>query len=153
MEPIRQVWGDNKREEVVARHLANLAPWKFIPTPKFYFTDFHIQRVYDNGRENYIGDLEIKWLNSSSQYPAIFPFNKLQQMLIAPPYTDNAESFHRICFRFSDGLMIIPVKKLAHLQPALHTRKDTDETDLVVWVKVEEFFNYFRPIVINEGSQ
>jgi hypothetical protein len=48
--------------------------------------------------------------------------------------------------------MIVPVKKLAHLQPALHTRKDTDETDLVVWVNVEEFFNYFRPIVINEGS-
>jgi hypothetical protein len=153
MEPIRQVWGDNRREAVVAQHLTHLAPWKLIPTPKFYFTDFHIQRVYDNGRENYIGDLEIKWLNSSSQYPAIFPFNKLQQMMIAPPYTDNAESFHRICFRFSDGLMIIPAKKLAHLQPALHTRKDTDETDLVVWVNVEEFFNYFRPIVINEGSQ
>jgi hypothetical protein len=153
MEPIRQVWGDNRREAVVAQHLTNLAPWKLIPTPKFYFTDFHIQRVYDNGRENYIGDLEIKWLNSSSQYPAIFPFNKLQQMMIAPPYTDNAESFHRICFRFSDGVMIVPAKKLAHLQPALHTRKDTDETDLVVWVNVEEFFNYFRPIIINEGSK
>jgi hypothetical protein len=152
MEPIRQVRGDNKREEVVARYLVNNAPWKLIPTPKFYFTDFHIQKVYDNGRENYIGDLEIKWLNSSSQYPAIFPFNKLQQMIIAPPYTDSPDTFHRICFRFSDGLMIIPVKKLAHLQPALHTRKDTDETDLVVWVKVEEFFNYFRPRVINEGS-
>ena len=153
MEPIRQVWGDNRREAVVAQHLTNLAPWKLIPTPKFYFTDFHIQRVYDNGRENYIGDLEIKWLNSSSQYPAIFPFNKLQQMMIAPPYTDNAESFHRICFRFSDGVMIVPAKKLAHLQPALHTRKDTDETDLVVWVNVEEFFNFFRPIIINEGSK
>jgi hypothetical protein len=153
MEPIRQVWGDNRREAVVAQHLTNLAPWKLIPTPKFYFTDFHIQRIYDNGRENYIGDLEIKWLNSSSQYPAIFPFNKLQQMMIAPPYTDNAESFHRICFRFSDGVMIVPAKKLAHLQPALHTRKDTDETDLVVWVNVEEFFNYFRPIIINEGSK
>jgi hypothetical protein len=153
MEPIRQVWGDNRREAVVAQHLTRLAPWKLIPTPKFYFTDFHIQRVYDNGRENYIGDLEIKWLNSSSQYPAIFPFNKLQQMMIAPPYTDNAESFHRICFRFSDGVMIVPAKKLAHLQPALHTRKDTDETDLVVWVNVEEFFNFFRPIIINEGSK
>jgi hypothetical protein len=153
MEAIRQVWGDNRREAVVAQHLTNLAPWKLIPTPKFYFTDFHIQRVYDNGRENYIGDLEIKWLNSSSQYPAIFPFNKLQQMIIAPPYTDNAESFHRICFRFNDGVMIVPAKKLAHLQPALHTRKDTDETDLVVWVNVEEFFNYFRPIIINEGSK
>ena len=153
MEAIRQVWGDNRREAVVAQHLTNLAPWKLIPTPKFYFTDFHIQRVYDNGRENYIGDLEIKWLNSSSQYPAIFPFNKLQQMMIAPPYTDNAESFHRICFRFSDGVMIVPAKKLAHLQPALHTRKDTDETDLVVWVNVEEFFNFFRPIIINEGTK
>ncbi len=84
MEPVRQVWGDNKREEVMARTLVQYQPWRLIATPKFYFTDFHIQRVYDGGRENYIGDLEIKWLNSSSQYPAIFPFNKLQQMIIAP---------------------------------------------------------------------
>jgi hypothetical protein len=152
MEPIRQVYGDNQRENVVAQYLASILPWKFIPTPKFYFTDFHIQRIYDHGRENYIGDIEIKWLNSSSEYPAIFPFNKLQQMMIAPPYTDNADSYHRICFRFSDGLMIVPVKKLAHLQPALHTRKDTNETDLVVWVYVKDFAQYFKPIVISEGS-
>ena len=150
MEPVRQVWGDNRREEVMAKTLVQYQPWRLIPTPKFYFTDFHIQRVYDNGRENYIGDLEIKWLNSGSQYSAIFPFNKLQQMIIAPPYTDNAESFHRICFRFSDGLMLIPAKKLAHLQPQLHTRKDTDETDLVVFVHVSEFQNYFKAIVVNE---
>ena len=151
MEPVRQVWGDNRREEVMARTLVNLMPWRLIATPKFYFTDFHIQKLYDNGRENYIGDLEIKWLKSSSAYPAVFPFNKLQQMIIAPPYTDAPDSFHRICFRFSDGLMIIPAKKLAHLQPQLHTRKDTDETDLVVFVNVNDFFNYFRPIVVNEG--
>ncbi len=71
-------------------------------------------------------------------------------MIIAPPYTDNAESFHRICFRFSDGLMLVPAKKLAHLQPQLHTRKDTDETDLVVFVNVSEFQNYFKAIVVNE---
>ena len=152
MEPIRQIWSDNKREQVMANFLTGILPWKLFPTPKFYFTDFHIQRVYDNGRENYIGDLEIKWLNSSSEYPAIFPFNKLQQMLISPPYTDNPESYNRICFRFKDGIMMVPVKALAHLQPVVHTRKDTNETDLVVFVHVSEFQNYFRNYVVNQEA-
>lgn len=149
MEPIREVAGDNQRENRLAAYLQQALPWSLFPTPKFYFTDFHINRLHDNGRQNYIGDLEIKWLNSPSTSPAIFPFNKLQQLLIAPPYTDSPDSFHRICFRFNDGLMIVPAKALARLQPTVHTRRDTNETDLVIWVRVDEFLQWFRPIVIN----
>lgn len=149
MEPIRQVQSDNDKEQRLAQYLQQALPWSLFPTPKFYFTDFHINKLYDNGRQNYIGDLEIKWLNIPSTSPAIFPFNKLQQLLIAPPYTDSPESYHRICFRFTDGLMILPAKALAHLQPTVHTRRDTNETDLVVWVRVDEFLQWFRPIVVN----
>lgn len=149
MEPIRQVQGDNEREQRLASYLQQALPWSLFPTPKFYFTDYHINKLYENGRQNYIGDLEIKWLTIPSTSPAIFPFNKLQQLLIAPPYTDSPESYHRICFRFTDGLMILPAKALARLQPTVHTRRDTNETDLVVWVRVDEFLQWFRPIVIN----
>jgi hypothetical protein len=149
MEPIREVASDVGKEQRLANFLVSKLPWSLFPTPKFYFTDYHINRLYDHGRQNYIGDLEIKWLNIPSSVPAIFPFNKLQQLLIAPPYTDSPESYHRICFRFTDGLMMIPAKALAHLQPTLHTRKDTNETDLVVWVKVSEFQKYFAPHVVN----
>lgn len=148
MEPIREVPGDVGKEQRLANFLVTKLPWSLFPTPKFYFTDYHINRLYDHGRQNYIGDLEIKWLNIPSTAPAIFPFNKLQQLLIAPPYTDSPESYHRICFRFTDGLMMVPAKALAHLQPTLHTRRDTNETDLVVWVKVSEFQKYFAPHVV-----
>lgn len=148
MEPIREVLGDVGKEQRLANFLVTKLPWSLFPTPKFYFTDYHINRLYDYGRQNYIGDLEIKWLNIPSTTPAIFPFNKLQQLLIAPPYTDSPESYHRICFRFTDGLMMVPAKALAHLQPTLHTRRDTNETDLVVWVKVSEFQKYFAPHVV-----
>ena len=150
MEPIRQVWGDNKREQIVAAKLMEVLPWKLYPTPRFYFTDYHINQVQGNKRENYVGDLEIKWLNIPSSYPAIFPFNKLQQMLIAPPYTDSPDSFHRICFRFNDGMMILPVKELAHMKPELHTRQDTNETDFVIRVNVSDFTRYFKTIVVSE---
>jgi hypothetical protein len=149
MEPIREVSGDVGREQRLANFLQQKLPWHLFPTPKFYFTDYHINRLYDHGRMNYIGDLEIKWLNSPSTYPAIFPFNKLQQLLISPPYTDSPESYHRICFRFTDGIMMLPAKELARLQPKLHTRKDTNETDMVIWVKVDEFIQWYRPFVVN----
>ena len=93
LEPIREVVSDNAKERAMAAFLQEAMKWELFPTPKFYFTDFHIQRVYDNGRENYIGDLEIKWLNSSSQYPAIFPYNKLQILIFENMeriYLDNA---------------------------------------------------------------
>jgi hypothetical protein len=150
LEPIREVVSDNAKERTLATFLQKHMNWELFPTPKFYFTDFHILQLYDNGRKNYIGDLEIKWLNIPSNVPAIFPFNKLQQMIIAPPYTDSPNSFHRICFRFTDGLMMLPVLELARLQPEIHTRRDTNETDLVVKVKVSDYTNFFKPLVIGE---
>lgn len=149
MEPIREVAGDVGKEQRLANFLQQKMPWSLFPTPKFYFTDYHINRLHEQGRQNYIGDLEIKWLNSPSTSPAIFPYNKLQMMLAVPVYTDSPESYHRICFRFTDGLMMIPAKAIAHLQPTLHTRRDTNETDLVVWVRVDEFLSYFKPFVVN----
>ena len=152
MEPIRQVHGDGIREQVMAARLSEIYPWKFYDTPRFYFTDFHITKLHDHGRENYIGDLELKWLKSDSSKPAIFPFNKLQQMLIAPPYTDGVDCFHRICFRFSDGLLIIPARELGSLIPVFHTRWDTQERDLVVFVHASDYPQYWVPQIVNEES-
>jgi len=150
VEPIRQVHGDGIREQVMATKLSEIYPWKFYDTPRFYFTDFHITKLHDHGRENYIGDLELKWLKSDSSKPAIFPFNKLQQMLIAPPYTDGVDCFHRICFRFSDGLLIIPARELGSLIPVFHTRWDTQERDLVVFVHASDYPQYWVPQIVNE---
>jgi len=71
-------------------------------------------------------------------------------MLIAPPYTDSPDSFHRICFRFNDGMMIVPAKDLARIVPEVHTRKDTNETDMVIKVLVSDYTRYFKPIIVNE---
>ena len=151
LEPIRYVHGDGKREQIVADFLSAHNPsWKFYNTPRFYFTDFHMTKLHGNGRENYIGDMEIKWLKTDSSRAAIFPFNKLQNMLIAPPYTDDPEVFHRICFRFSDGTMIVPVSQLAHLVPTFHVRNDTQERDLVVYVNRSEYQRYWKDLVIKE---
>lgn len=150
MEPIRQVYGDGKREKIVAARLSQVYPWKFYNTPRFYFTDYHLTKLHGNDRENYIGDIEIKWLKSDSSKPAIFPFNKLQQMLIAPPYTDGAECFHRICFRFADGLIILPARELGNIVPVFHTRWDTKERDLVIFVDAQEFKHYWVDEIINE---
>lgn len=152
LEPIREVASDNARERTLAAFLEQFMGWELFPTPKFFYVDFHILKLYDSGRKNYIGDLEIKWLKIDSSYPAIFPFNKLQQMLIAPPYTDSPESFHRICFRFTDGLLMLPAKELAVLQPEIHTRRDTNETDLIVKVRVSDFARYFRNIIVDEPN-
>jgi hypothetical protein len=46
--------------------------------------------------------------------------------------------------------MMLPVKELARLHPEVHTRRDTNETDLVVKVSVSDYTKYFRPIVVTE---
>lgn len=150
MEPIRQVANDGRKENHVKAWLEQRTQWRLFPTPRFYFTDFHINLLHDNGRENYIGDLEIKWLKSESIYPAIFPFNKLQQMLIAPPYTDSPDTFHRVLLRYSDATAVIPVKELAKLTPEIHTRRDTNETDMVIKIYAEQFGQFLRPTIIPE---
>jgi hypothetical protein len=151
LEPIRQVGGDGRRETAAVHALSTLYPnWRFYPTPRFYFTDFHLTWLHENGRENYLGDIEIKWLSIDSSIPAIFPFNKLQQMLISPPYLDNPDTFHRICFRFTDGTLLIPVKELAGLMPEFNVRHDTNERDLVVRVNAMMFKRYWIDVVIKE---
>lgn len=151
VEPIRQVAGDGQKEKRVVNALYNLYPdWNFYPTPKFFFTDYHITRRAHGGRENYIGDLEIKWLRIPSSKEAIFPFNKLQQTLIAPPYTDAEDIYHRICFRFTDGLLIIPAKVLGFMVPQFHVRWDTKERDLVLYVDAKEYPEYWHDVVITD---
>jgi hypothetical protein len=126
LEPIRQVGGDSARETAVVHALSKLYPnWRFYSTPRFYFTDFHLTWLHENGRENYLGDIEIKWLGIDSSKTAIFPFNKLQQMLISPPYLDNPETFHRIC-------------------------QDTQERDLVVYICPQAFKRYWLDVVVKE---
>jgi len=150
-EPIRQVASDGAKEKKVVNALYLLYPdWNFYPTPKFFFSDYHLTKRAHGGRENYIGDLEIKWLKISSDKSAIFPFNKLQQLLIAPPYTDAEDIFHRICFRFTDGLLIIPVNVLGFKIPDFHVRWDTKERDLVVYVNRADFSEYWHEVVVDE---
>lgn len=151
MEPIRQVDSDGKREDIAAVALSGIYPdWRFYGTPRYYFADFHLTKDHGNGRENYMGDLEIKWLRSSSNQVAVFPFNKLQQMMIAPPYTDGVDVYHRICFRFADGTSIIPARILTGQIPYFHVRQDTQERDLVVAFNAREYPQYWHNLVINE---
>lgn len=145
MEAIRQVAADFGREQRLASYLEKVMPWSLTSTPKFYFTDYHINKREGQGRETYIGDLEIKWLNSSSTQPAIFSYNKLQLMAAVPVYTDHKESYHRVCFRFTDGLLLVPALALLRLPPVLFTRSDTNETDLVIKVQAKDFASGFRP--------
>jgi hypothetical protein len=104
VEAIRQVKADWGREQRLANYLESVLPWSLTPTPAFYFTDYHINRKLEQGRESYIGDVEMKWLNTPSTQTAIFNYNKLQLMAAVPVYTQGVESYHRVCFRFTDGL-------------------------------------------------
>ncbi len=87
----------------------------------------------------------MKWLNTPSSQVAIFNYNKLQLMAAVPVYTQGVDSYHRICFRFTDGLLLVPALALLRLPPVLFTRSDTHETDLVVKVKASDFATCFRP--------
>ena len=151
MEPIRQVGNDGVKESAVIAELYKFYPeWRFYPTPRFYFSDFHLNHAYDNGRENYIGDLEIKWLGSPWEQGAIFPFEKLQKLIISPPFTDGDDVFHRICFRFNNETAIIPVKILAGMQPRWNIRNDTQERDLVIDISPDIVQKYLLNVTIQK---
>jgi hypothetical protein len=87
VEAIRQVQADLGREQRLANYLESVLPWSLTPTPAFYFTDYHINRKLELGRQSYIGDIEMKWLNTPSTQTAIFNYNKLQLMAAVPVYT------------------------------------------------------------------
>jgi hypothetical protein len=149
MEAIRATQADYSREARLANYLQTRLPWVLTPTPKFYFTDYHINRKYDTGRENYIGDLELKWLNTSSEMPAYFSYNKLQLMAAMPVYTDSPESYHRVCFRFNDGILLVPAKALMRFnEPTWFTRFDTGETDLVIRVNAKDYGKWLSTEVV-----
>lgn len=151
MEPIRQVNDDGRKEDIVAYHLAKKYPdWRFYPTPRFYFSDFHLNHSWGNGRENYIGDLEVKWLKTGIEEGAIFPFEKLQKLMIAPPFTDSPDVFHRICFRFNDDTSVIPASYISHIIPRWNVRMDTQERDLVIDVPVQTLQFHSLGMVINQ---
>lgn len=146
MEPIRQVVSDYNREHRLAGYFEQALPWVLTPTPKFYFTDYHINKKEPGNRQTYIGDLEIKWLNTASSFGSVFNYNKLQLMAAVPVYTDTSDSYHRVCFRFTDGILLVPALSLMRLKPMLFTRQDTAETDMVVKVNVNDFRSCFRPV-------
>jgi hypothetical protein len=149
MEPIRSAASDYSREVRLANYLQMRLPWVLTPTPKFYFTDYHINRKYEAGRENYIGDLEIKWLNTTSDFPAVFSYNKLQLLTAVPVYTDTPESYHRVCIRYTDGILLVPAKALMRFcEPTWYTRFDTGETDLVIRVNAKDYGKWLSTEVV-----
>jgi hypothetical protein len=82
LEPIRQVAGDGKREQIASKALTEyFGNWKLYPTPRFFFTDFHITVMHGNGRENYIGDLPIQQTTADYDCTTIYRYR-----LLIPPY-------------------------------------------------------------------
>lgn len=135
-EPIRQTYADSRRERLVARAIEKLFPrYILAQTPPFHPTDFHMSWLTDKAELEYKGDLEVKWFNHDSSRTAVFNFNKLQVILSMPP---RKESMHKLCFRYTDGLLIIPADLLANEKPKWFTRNDTQERDLVVVVDKSE---------------
>ena len=102
MQPIRQTELGLEREAKVANYLTTVYPWVLTPTPKYYFTDFHINEKQGNGFESYIGDLEVLWCNYSYTQPTFVAYTKLQQMSILPLFKDLESAYHRLVFRFTD---------------------------------------------------
>ena len=132
-EPIRQVYGDGKKEKLVADWLAGNFRWDLYPTPKFYFMDFLVNQVKDGGYANYIGGLEIKWVNRSINDQLKFPFQKLQKMWLTEPIDDDPQAFNRVCIRYNDGLLLAPASEFRHGKPVYGlTRADTNEYDFNV---------------------
>ena len=128
--------GQDLSHEVTVAN-AILAKWpgfEFHPTPKFFPFDFHIMRVYQRGSADYLGGLEVKWFNHDSTKPGVFNFNKLLQLLAMTVHRDDPDCHHRVAFRFTDGILISSARDVARNEPFLFTRKDRNETDLVVRV-------------------
>jgi hypothetical protein len=71
-------------------------------------------------------------------------------MIICPPYNENYNIYHRICFRFDDGLLLVPVLEMAHLIPQFDIRYDTNERDLNVHITCKKFEKHWIDKVVNE---
>jgi hypothetical protein len=149
VQPIKETQQGQDRQIRVAAYLMSIYPWYLCPTPRFYFTDYHINKLQGLGRENYIGDLEIKWADKPSSEPYPIPYTKIQQMLALPLHRDLPDSYHRILIRYTDGLLMLNVEMLRDLRPVLYTFPGVDEIKkLYVFVNASDFFPYFKPIII-----
>ena len=151
-EPIRQVYGDGRKEKLVADWLAANFRWELYPTPKFYFMDFLVNQVKDGGYANYIGGLEIKWVNRSINNELKFPFQKLQKMWLTEPVDDDPKAFNRICIRYTDGILLAPASAFRLGRPTYGlTRADTNEYDYnVLFTAAIDLPRYVINQVINE---
>jgi len=143
---------DRRREDLVRSALNTY--WRsdvvFDPTPRFFPTDFHMT-VMDGSYGQYIGDMEVKWYRQdTTRGGGVFNYNKLMVLSSLPMWTDHPDFGHRVAFRYADGVLLVPVRELAGLQPYWFTRPDTNERDLVVNVPVHELRNYWIPVVVNE---
>lgn len=131
--PIWQNSNDSSNERKVADKLAELLGWKFYTTPRFHWCDYHVNQTSKGGYENYIGDIEIKWMGIPSTEEVRFPLEKLQKLWMTEPMYDNPEAYNRVCIRYTDGLLLIPAKRLRMIEPQLSlTRADTGEMDFNV---------------------
>ena len=135
-------------ESKIASYLTTVNPWVLTSTPKFYFTDYHINEK--NGiYENYLGDLEIKWVNASSDRSVLFSFTKVQQMSLLPLFKDLPNAGHRVLFRYTDGLLMMPIEVLQTLRPfRFCPYANNTKEQLVVEVQARDHLQYFEPIII-----
>lgn len=129
---------DSSHEADVAAAVKHQWPdLDLLPTPKFFPFDFHVLRRYGRGSSDYLGGLEVKWFNHDSSRPGVFNYNKLLQLLAMTVHRDDPLCYHRIAFRFTDGILITAARNVATQKPEMFTRKDTGETDLVVRIERE----------------
>ena len=153
-EPIRQAYGDGKREQAVVAELKKHYSWDFYKTPPFYFMDYLVNKTTPKGYANYIGGLEIKWLNMPSTGETKFPYQKLQRMLLTEPLDDNPEAFNRICIRYTNAFLLIPAFLLRPITPKfMQTRADTNEWDHnILFTASTDFPQFLTPISIKETN-
>jgi hypothetical protein len=130
---------DRSHEQIVGDVIT--ASWpqvELFPTPKFFPFDFHVIRTYNRKSSDYLGGLEVKWFNHDSTRAGVFNYNKLLQLIAMTLHRDDPTCHHRIAFRYTDGILIVPARELTKYKPEVFTRRDTGETDLVVRVVRED---------------
>ena len=154
--PIWVNTGDSNREQIVMDKLCELYGWQAWPTPKYYFMDYLVNSLQDptkpDGFANFIGGMEIKWMNGPSTMEVKFPFQKLQRMWLSEPVDDNPSAYNRICIRYTDALLVVPAKALRSFIPQYGlTRADTNEHDFNVhFTASEDFPSKLMKVVVND---
>ncbi len=152
MIPIKGGYTSTKHEQLLANYLTTCYPWVLTPTPAFYVSDYHINERDLGGRSNYIGDLELRWLNQPSSDPVLFDYSKIQMLSVMPIFKDLPTAYHRVCFRFTDGLLMLPIPALLDLEPFLYKKPGEEGTERTKLKVIIERKNYnpacFKPVII-----